>query len=218
MRLIDAPHYVQGSNSDCQAACAAMIVDYWAQRDSGCDATRLRQLLEEFSFGFRPESGNIPPAITGLVALTLVRSGLSVEFNSDNPDGGGVEGLYFLKAGWNFTESDVEKYAELATSLLTDADQPGLAIHRRAIREAEVESAIATGKPVVAIVDLEVLKSWPRSANHAVVITGIDDDFVAIHDPADEAPHRQYSRELFFRAHYKTETDCDSYVASMADL
>ena len=214
MKLIRVPHYNQGGNSDCQAACAAMVIDYWRQQDSGCDATRLRQLLKDFSFGFRPESGEVPPAITGLVALAIARSGLSVDFNSNNPDGGGVVGLDFLKDGWNFTQDDVIKYAEKATSLLADTKASRLSIHRGQMREDVIEAAIAAERPVVVIVELKILKSRRKKANHAVVITGIDDDVVAIHDPADPTPHKEYPRELFFEAHRQAATDSDAYVVT----
>ena len=215
MKLLDVPHYNQVGRSDCQAACAAMLMDYWLGRENGGNAERINRLLESFSFGFRPESGKVPPAITGLVALAMAESGLLVDFYSKNPDGGGIGGLGFLADGWDFTERDIKEYAELVTRLLADADQPGLSVHADAIGEGEIEAAVAVERPVVAIVDLRELKSWDKSANHAVVITGIDDDFVAIQDPDDTTPHKRYPRELFFKAHYRVGTDCDVYIAQL---
>ncbi len=57
-----------------------------------------------------PESGEIPPAITGLVALAIAKSGLTVDFYSKNADGGGISGLNFLKNGWKFILSYNSKW------------------------------------------------------------------------------------------------------------
>jgi len=212
MKLIDVPHYNQAGRSDCQAACAAMVMDYWLGRDNDGGAERIKRLLESFALGFRPESGAIPPAITGLVAKAIAKNGFTINFYSANADGGGIEGLRFLIEGWGFTEQDVVNYAEKAQTELRDASQVGLTIHENRISEIDVDTAIAAGHPVVAIVNLKALKNWRNDANHAVVVTGIDQNEIAIHDPADEKAHRVYDRKAFFAAHWREETDYDAYV------
>ncbi len=215
---LNVPHYCQRDQSACQAACAAMLLDYWNNRTDGGTEERLSNLLDEFSFEFRPESGKIPPAITGLVAMAIAKFGFTVDFYSTNPDGGGIEGLRFLKdPPWEFTENDVEKYAEHARRVLARAPQAGVVINEHEIGESDVEGFIALKKPIVMIVDLQVLKGWSNSANHAVVVTGIDADVVAIQDPDDPEPHKQYARNKFFAAHFRAETDCDAYIAAPRD-
>jgi uncharacterized protein YvpB len=97
---------------------------------------------------------------------------------------------------------------------MRDAAQAGLAIYNNRISDIDVDSAIAAGNPVVMIVNLRVLKNWANDANHAVVITGIDENKVTIHDPADAQAHREYDREALFAAHWRPETDCDAYVVA----
>jgi hypothetical protein len=215
MRTIKVPHYKQMTPSDCQAACAAMVLDYFAARSDGGTPERLAELMDEFSFGFRPESGRSPPAITGLVAITVAKKGFSVAFYSKCPDGGGPEGLAFLRnLPYEFTEGDLESYAALARSKVTDATEHGVTVHDSGMSEQDVELAISKGQPVVAIVDAKVLKNHPQNDNHAVVITGINDSQVAIHDPADSTPDKHYDRSRFFEAHRQTGTDHDAYVVS----
>jgi len=216
MKLLDVPHYSQVDSIDCQAACAAMVLDYWDDRKDGGSAERIARLLEEFSFGFRPQTGHLPPAITGLVALVVARKGFSVDFYSKNPDGGGFEGLKFLKnQTYGFADDDVTAYAKLASSITTGGASKNLTVHTSGMTEYDIEHAINAGKPVVVIVDVKILKrDYPRHDNHAVVITGSDDTFVAIRDPADREAHRTYDRATFFEAHRNTKTDCDAYVIS----
>ena len=43
-------------------------------------------------------------------------------------------------------------------------------------------------RPVIAFVDTGELPYWSESANHAVVVAGLDDDAVLVYDPAFDNP------------------------------
>ena len=98
MVILGVPHYRQLGQSGCQAACAAMMIDYQNREIRRADEARLTTLLKDFSFRFKPKNGEDAPAITGLVAHTLGKMGFTVSFYSRNPSGDGITGLQFLKS------------------------------------------------------------------------------------------------------------------------
>lgn len=215
MLTIDVPHYKQKGGSDCQAASAAMVLDKWGNRHDGGSTERLGRLFEEFSFGFRPKSGCLPPAITGLVAMAIADKGFTVDFYSKNSAGGGIEGLKFLIDGeYGFDTDDVADYAKHAAEIMRNASGAGVIVLAADESTAAIETAIAANKPVVAIVDVKILKGARKKANHAVVIAGIDETSVSIQDSAHTMSNKIYSREKFFEAHWRTDTDYDMYIVS----
>jgi len=212
MKILDAPHYRQAGGSDCQAACAAMMMDYWTRRGDGGSEERLKALFEEFAFSFVPTEGDCP-AITGLVALTIAGKGFTVDFYSKNPDGGGTQGLAFLRKGdWNWPDSEIERYASHAQQILVNPPNNDVTTHNRCMTSQEIEQAINAGQPVVVVVDRGVLQRIGKGPNHVYLITGIDADRIYVNDPAKESGLDEYDRESFLNAHRQDSTDHDAYV------
>ena len=53
----------------------------------------------------------------------------------------------------------------------------------------ELESQIAQGRPCIVFLDTGELPYWSEATFHAVVVVGMDDEYVYVNDPAfDQAP------------------------------
>jgi len=55
----------------------------------------------------------------------------------------------------------------------------------------ELELRIAQGQPCIVFLDTAELPYWSEATFHAVVVVGMDDEYIYVNDPAfDEAPQR----------------------------
>lgn len=214
MRLLNVPHYLQQTVEDCQAACAAMAMDYLDGVYDDAVAQRLPGLLSDFAFGFRPASGVIPPAVTGLVAASIAGKGYVVDFYTTNPDVAGTQGLQFLKSPpWSYSNADIGAYAAHAAAEFAKARGGNLTVHAQGIADAELVAAISSGSPVVMLVDDGFLKGLSNPVNHVYVVTGIDAHVVRVQNPEPGTPsHQSFDRSRFLDAHRRSGTDCDAFV------
>ena len=58
---------------------------------------------------------------------------------------------------------------------------------------ADLQTAVAYNMPPIALVSTAELSYWDVSTPHAVVITGLDENTVWVHDPAKTQPNIQVS-------------------------
>jgi ABC-type bacteriocin/lantibiotic exporter with double-glycine peptidase domain len=65
---------------------------------------------------------------------------------------------------------------------------------------AELERRIASGTPAIVLLDTIQLSYWHKPAFHAIVVVGLDDASVYIHDPVFPPAARPIPREEFTRA------------------
>lgn len=85
---------------------------------------------------------------------------------------------------------------------------PGSRIKRLASRQldvsygegelADLETAVAQNIPPIALVSTTELPYWDINTPHAVVITGIDENFVWLHDPAKPQSNIKCLLAIFF--------------------
>ncbi len=74
--------------------------------------------------------------------------------------------------------SNILRLAQLGVSVVHDAGSL-----------EELESQIAQGRPCIVFLDTGELPYWSEATFHAVVVVGMDNDYVYINDPAfDHAP------------------------------
>jgi len=66
---------------------------------------------------------------------------------------------------------------------------------------------LESGRPVIAFVDTGELPYWAESTNHAVVVVGLDDETVLVHDPAFDSP-QTVPREDFELAWLECDNVC----------
>jgi len=66
---------------------------------------------------------------------------------------------------------------------------------------------LESGRPVIAFVDTGELPYWSESTNHAVVVVGLDDETVLVHDPAFDSP-QAVPREDFELAWLECDNVC----------
>jgi len=69
--------------------------------------------------------------------------------------------------------------------------QLGVSVIYKAGSLEELELHIAQGRPCIVFLDTTELPYWPERTFHAVVVVGMDDEYVYVNDPAfDQAPQR----------------------------
>lgn len=67
----------------------------------------------------------------------------------------------------------------------------GVSVIHKAGTLEELELRIAQGQPCIVFLDTAELPYWSEATFHAVVVVGMDDEYVYVNDPAfDEAPQR----------------------------
>jgi len=67
----------------------------------------------------------------------------------------------------------------------------GVSVIHKAGALEELELQIAQGRPCIVFLDTGELPYWSEAAFHAVVLVGMDDEYVYVNDPAfDQAPQR----------------------------
>jgi hypothetical protein len=60
----------------------------------------------------------------------------------------------------------------------------GLEVTYRTATLSLIAQYLQTGAPVIAFVDTGELSYWSSATNHALVIVGLDNEHVLVHDPA----------------------------------
>jgi hypothetical protein len=66
---------------------------------------------------------------------------------------------------------------------------------------------LESGRPVIVFVDTGELPYWSESTNHAVVVVGLNDEAVLVHDPAFDSP-QAVPREDFELAWLECDNVC----------
>ena len=68
--------------------------------------------------------------------------------------------------------------------------------------------ALRQGDPVIAFVDTGELSYWTEATNHALVVVGIEGDFVLVNDPAIDEPAQAVASDEFELAWLNTDYAC----------
>jgi ABC-type bacteriocin/lantibiotic exporter with double-glycine peptidase domain len=69
-------------------------------------------------------------------------------------------------------------------------------------------AALHQGDPVIAFVDTGELSYWTAETNHAVVVVGIEGDFVLVNDPAIDEPAKAVPSDEFELAWLNIDYAC----------
>ena len=80
--------------------------------------------------------------------------------------------------------------------------------YREATLTILAEDYLQKGEPVIAFVDTGELSYWSRTANHALVVVGLDEENVLVLDPAFSATVRSIPHEEFQLAWLNGDYTC----------
>jgi uncharacterized protein YvpB len=72
----------------------------------------------------------------------------------------------------------------------------------------EIEAHLRAGRPVIAYVDTAELPYWSASADHAVVVVGVDEEWVYLNDPYFEDAPQSVSHIAFRLAQLRFDNRC----------
>jgi len=85
---------------------------------------------------------------------------------------------------------DVKPIGAPSSNILRLA-QLGVSVSHKAGSLEELELQIIQERPCIVFLDTGELPYWPEATFHAVVVVGMDDEYVYVNDPAfDQAPQR----------------------------
>ena len=80
---------------------------------------------------------------------------------------------------------------------IRELEKLGVAVIYKQGSFAEIQSHLENGRPSIAFVKTRELPYWEEDTGHAVLVVGLDDEYVYVNDPAMEDAPIQISRGDF---------------------
>ena len=90
----------------------------------------------------------------------------------------------------------------------------GLEVNVHTVDMAALSAHLENGLPVIAAVDTAELGYWHEATDHAIVVVGIDGEFVYVNDPELRSGPKRVARDEFEPAWWEKDYHCGILLLS----
>jgi hypothetical protein len=108
------------------------------------------------------------------------------------------EHLSFNPEGWTPTDSELDALSDELGPINIEHTLNTQSPSKETFSKI-VQSHLEKSIPIIPIINIKMLRRGVKAGVHAVVVTGMNDDFIAIHDPSGH-PYDLVDREDFISA------------------
>jgi len=203
----EIPYFSQPDNTHCFQACLKMALKYFfPEKDYSWED------LDKFSDKPKDKWTWICAAF-----VELKKMGLSVKvYTNFDYESFVKEGVSYLRkvfskevAEKNIEMSDIDSEVENAKNMIKED-----IYEKREITFEDIEKWFKENYLIILIVNSMILNGKPGYSGHFVILTGIEENNILIHDPSTYygSPNRKINKDIFLNALFYPEKEKEVYL------